>query len=139
MGTGIRLLKVDYDLSSLVKTAGFRIESLNLDKIVNDVLTKYIPTQPQDKRDELIKSWLIFKERLENLPKKWHPQMNLFDLSGNVAVLPVNQDIEEWENKNDEPAPIVGSIIPPEVEVGNFRLEAVVGLDACVWTTSHAD
>merc|ERR1711874_860941 len=45
--TGIRLLKVDYDLSSLVKTAGFRIESLNLDKIVNDVLTKYIPTQPQ--------------------------------------------------------------------------------------------
>ena len=134
--TGIRLVQpgVPYDP---VGSADFRVEELELPKIVGD-LQKYFRRMPTHIRVMVNDSWSRVVERLERLPRMREnlPKMKLHDLpkipATSQAILPDEFSFVE----DDENLPeIVGDVF----EEGLFDSNIREGLDVVVYSTIKED
>ena len=132
--TGIQLLKENIKYEP-VGSSGFRVESLNLDKILHD-LEKYFKRMPTPVRVSVSNSWYRLKEALEGTPRMMHnlPTMKLNDLPKiSPQAEPSLPEQYEFIDESPENLPkIEGKVC----EDGLFDENIKLGVDVVVYTES---
>lgn len=120
---GLKVLK-DCVTFEKVPSAQFRVETLNIDKVISD-LTKYLQCLPVMKRRQVASSWERLKTRLESMPLKHLRPMDLDELvhvkQCNVAELPDEYRFLEITEL-------------PEIDGERCKSTLEVGLDVVVYT-----
>ena len=101
--TGIELIQQNIPFDEPVRSSGFRVEDLNLPKVLWD-LQKYFKRMPTHLRVSISSSWNKLKETLEGLPRMQNnlPPMKLSDLPKmQLNLAPVLSD--EFDFVDDDP------------------------------------
>ena len=137
---GILLLKDNPNFTP-IPVSPFRVESLNLDKVYGDLVTKYFPTLEQINRREVETSWERTKVMLENLPKRIDnlPKMNLQSLPrqtmGPIPTYP--SYLKPFLDKTGE-RELYGQECIEEPVDGDFHDEIQVDMDVVVYSETKA-
>ena len=134
---GIRLLKENSKFDDPIGVADFRVDTLNLPKVYQDLL-KYFKRMPTQTRMQVSQSWDHLRDQLESLPAKQHnlPKMRLETLPKmKINGEPQLPDEYEFVEENDVP-PLIGEKYPEEVIDGDFDNNIIVGMDVVVYTKS---
>ena len=132
--TGMNLIQ-DNITYEPVHSSDFRVESLQLDKVVHD-LQRYFLRMPTHVRVTVSNSWYNLKESLERLPKMKHnlPPMKLLDLPKQPAsVIPVLPDQYEFVTEKPADLPVLAGQV---CEVDLFDQHISVGVEVVVYTKS---
>ena len=129
---GMKLVEAGINLEP-VGSADFRIEKLELDKLMKNLETVFQPL-PITERMSILTSWAALKKTLEALPirKDSMPKMDLNNLPKRSwkETEESNLDVEE------EIRDIEGVFHEDDVCEGDVDDEVVVGMDVCVYTNS---
>ena len=132
--TGIQLLKQNI-IFEPVGCAEFRVESLNLDKILHD-LEKYFKRMPTPVRVSVSNSWHRLRDSLEGTPRMMHnlPAMKLNDLPkiSPEGQLSLPEEYEFIDENPDNLPRIQGKVC----EEGLFDENIKIGVDVVVYTES---
>ena len=137
---GIKLLKDGFE-SSPVPAAELRIETLNLEKVMSDLYTKFFPTLETEDRKVAVASWEKLVTTLQNLPKRRH-NLPPLKLSSLPRQKPVTQAVapDYLEPLLIEDLPDLGGehcILEP-ID-GKFEIEIRPEMDVAVYTHSVKD
>ena len=113
----------------LVQAADFRIESLNLDKLVRG-LQPLFQTLNLEHRMLVVSRWDALKKTLEALPLKKEvlPRMDLDELPRQIEVETDGMESDE------EDSHIQGTFFETAIEEGVLEEDMCVGMDVCVYT-----
>ena len=133
--TGIELIKQNINFEP-IGSADFRIENLNIPKIMCDLL-KYFQRMPTHIRVSVSDSWLKLREVLEGLPKKQKnfPTMKITELpriTRNAAAVELPDEYVFVNNDRENLPEISGKVC----ELGLFASVVKQGLDVVVYTKS---
>ena len=132
---GIRLLSEGTTFEP-VGVAEFRIESLNLKKIYQD-LSRYFVTLPLEERMTVQTSWDNIRKKLEDIPflSDNLKKMNLSDLpvqcSENRVVIP---DHLAHLNREDTIKDLEGDTFPEDLDEADFNQDLTEGLDVLIYS-----
>ena len=131
--TGIELIKQNIKFDP-VGSSDFRIESLNLPKVMCDLL-RYFQRMPTHLRVTVSDSWSKLKDTLEGLPKKQKnlPKMKITELprmTRNIELLELPDEYEFVTNNRENLPEISGKIC----ELGLFDTVVKKSLDVIVYT-----
>ena len=135
----IKLVK-DKTVYDPVDVAPFRSEDLNLDKIMSDIRTKFLPLLSDDESKQVESSWDRLCTTLLQMPKKCLPKMKLEDIvkqkSAPADIAPpsyvaAHSLLDPPELKGEHHP-------PPEAEERVFKQDARVGVDVVLWTLSKS-
>ena len=126
---GIRLLKQE-TVFEPIKAAEFWIDKLNLQKVRQHLISKFITTLPNDQKIPVQTSWDRLLDTLESLPKRGP----FFD-NMKIEELPKIDDLEFHleplnapELLEDELIPeLEGEEFPDDLEEGDFEQEVIPG------------
>ena len=126
---GIQLLKVVGGLHP-IKASEFRIESLNLDKLLRG-LQPFFATFDLETRMQVVSRWEALKKTLEALPVKRDslPRMDLMKFPKQAQV---RSSIVEVEENYRE---VQGTFCKSVVEEGDLEKDLCTGMDVCVYTS----
>lgn len=125
---GIKILKSRVN-SGPIPVADFRIESLELDKVIRS-LQPYFSTLNMESRMSVVTKWEALKKTLEALPSKKSilRKMNLTSLPRQTEQLDVSDDVEEPLRH------VKGVFFEAIVEEGDIESDIGVDMDVCVYT-----
>ena len=136
---GIRLLSEDTILSP-IGPAAFRIESLNLPKVFQD-LQRFLATLPLVDRMKVQTSWDNLRKKIENIPYQIDKliKMDLTNLpvqcSDTHVVIP---DHLAHLNKEDNIKDLEGDTFPESLDEADFNEDLKVGLDVLIYSNIKA-
>ena len=117
---GLQLVDVDINWE-FIKTAEFRIEKLELEKVFNG-LKKYFKTLEGEEKMEVVSSWDKFRDRMEKLPRK-----RTLDLLGSMTL----DDLPRQEHSESVKIPsLEAEINHPTLEGESITVDAEKG-DVC--------
>ena len=119
---GIQVIRSNCTIEN-VPAASFRVQDLNLDKVIYDV-TKYIQTLPVHERLQVASSWQRLQSRLLGIQTRHLPPMNLDKLKveRTVEIPSLPDEYQFLQNTNH-----------PEIR-GERNHSLEVGLDVVVYT-----
>ena len=137
---GIKLLKDGFE-SSPVPAAELRVETLNLEKVMSDMYTKFFPTLDSEDRKVVAESWEKLVTSLQNLPKQ-RKNLPPLKLSSLPRQKPATQAVvpDYLETVLIEDLPDLGGehcILEP-ID-GKFEIEIRPQMDVAVYTHSVKD
>ena len=137
---GIMLLKRSIEFLP-VKSSEFRIDSLCLEKVFNDLYMKYFPILETNEKRKAEVSWERLRTVLENLPKQ---QMNLAPMRllrfpKQVPAPPstIPQYLEPFMNL--QTPELIGQHCIVEPIDSHFQSELRKGMDVAIYTESRKD
>ena len=132
--TGIQLIKPNIQYEA-VGSSDFRVEHLQLDKILHDLL-RYFKRMPTPIRVTVSNSWNRLKEELERTPKMMHnlPPMKITELPRLSPQVPaaLPDEFDFVEDTREGLPNIQGNVC----EEGLFNENIKVGVDVVVYTKS---
>ena len=125
---GIQLVKT-FDGFEPVKASEFRVETLQLDKLVRGLLP-YFSTMDLGTKIRVQSRWESRKKILEGLPAKREglPRMDLCELPTRSNSEPKSSEVEEDHRQ------VQGTFYEDIVEEGDLEKEICVNMDVCVYT-----
>ena len=137
---GIKLVKDGTDYVH-VDVAPFRAEDLNLDKIMSDIRSKFLPSLPDTDKRKVEASWEKLTSTLVQMPKKILPKMRLEELIQEKDTL-ADCELPNYLAEHTQPAmhpELTGDLhLLPEVEEREFHEDARKGIDVVLWTLSKS-
>ena len=138
--TGIKLVKsnIVYDP---VDVAPFRVEDLNLEKVMSDLRSRYFPLFINKERRQIESSWEKLYQKLMDLPKKVLPRMKLNDLvhkrKVDTELAHPGYLLEHIDAGVALPPELKGTLHPPTpADKMEFQGDARKGVDVVLWTHS---
>ena len=134
---GINLLNRADIVFEPVEAANFRIESLQIPKVYQD-LQKYLMRMPMSLRVKVSSNWDALRHTLESLPSKRLnlPKMKLAELPKQVRE-PEPELPQEYQFVADTEIPeLEGDIITEDIDEGVFDEEVMINMDVVCYTKS---